>query len=66
MSRSMGGGTAIVLAYGLKIEDTKDPFVDLAQRAFQAALDSAFLVDVTPLPRRSYRKASMSYPMLRH
>ncbi|KAF8910206.1 cytochrome P450 [Gymnopilus junonius] len=46
------GGVAISLAYGFKIQDVNDPFIDLSQRAFQSALNAtlpgAFLVDVIP------------------
>ena len=48
----MTGGVAISLAYGFKIEDRKDPFIESSRRAFQTALDAtlpgAFLVDVMP------------------
>ena len=40
------------LAYGLKIRDTNDPFLDKAERALKAALDAtlpgAFLVNFVP------------------
>ncbi|KAF8910211.1 cytochrome P450 [Gymnopilus junonius] len=46
------GGVAISLAYGLKIRDSNDLFINLAERALQTALEAtlpgAFLVDFIP------------------
>ena len=48
----MTGGVAISLAYGLNVQDNRDPFVEFSQHAFQAVLDATlpggFLVDVMP------------------
>ncbi|PPQ96376.1 hypothetical protein CVT26_004978 [Gymnopilus dilepis] len=50
--RHMAGGIAISLAYGVQVQNTNDPFVEMSEIAVQSALDAtipgAFLVDVMP------------------
>ena len=50
--QSMAGGIAISLAYGVQVQNTNDPFVEMSEIAVQSALDAtipgAFLVDVMP------------------
>lgn len=74
--QSMIGGIAISLAYGLKIRDADDPFIDLAQRALQTVLDAvipgAFLVDLIPwlkyvpdwMPGASFQKKAKMWRKL--
>ncbi|KAF8960427.1 cytochrome P450 [Flammula alnicola] len=55
ITRHVVGGMALSLAYGLNIQESNDPYVNLAEKAVdsvtQAVIPGAFLVDLMPILR---------------
>ncbi|KAF9045251.1 cytochrome P450 [Panaeolus papilionaceus] len=53
IARETIGGIALSLAYGLQIQPSNDPYIELAEKAsasfLEAAVPGAFLVDVFPI-----------------